>query len=93
MSKEPSALGTLIYLLIISVIFAPIFIFKKPLWALIIILFWIVFFALVLAYDRRHWGRPGPDTLGVRLSSQTRKLDIGEYSVEGLVMGSCVRSP
>ena len=92
MGNEPSALGSLIGLAIYSVIGVLIFLFFFPLGSLIIIVLWIVFFASIMAYDSRNWGQPGQDTLGVLLSSKTRKLELGEYSVEGMVMGSCVKA-
>lgn len=93
MSNDSSALGFLISMVLLSVVLALIFFFYvDPLWTAIIIIFWMVLFASILAYDSRHWGRPGLDTLGVQLSSRTRKLELGEYSIEGMVMGTCVKA-
>ena len=93
MGNDPSALGSLIGFMISSVILAITFIFfGLPVLSLLIVLLWIVTFASIMAYDSRNWGRPGPDTLGVQLSSKTRNLELGEYSVKGMVMGSCVKA-
>lgn len=93
MSNEPSAAGALIAMLTMSVTFGAILYFLvNPLWAIVISVFWIVFFVSVLAYDRRHWGQPNMDTLGIILSSKTRKLPVGSYNVEGIVMGTCVKT-
>jgi len=92
MGGEPSALGTLIQFLIYSVIIGFIFLFIYPLFSLMIVILWVVIFVSVLTYDSRHWGKPEPDTLGVQLSSQTRKLSLGEYQVKGMVFGSCVKA-
>ena len=93
MSNESSAVGALIGLLSLSITLAAIlFFYVDPIWALIITILWILFFVSVLAYDRRHWGRPNMDTLGVNLSSKTRKLPNHTYKVEGMVMGTCVKT-
>ena len=91
-TNEQSALGSLISLAAYSIIGAFIFLFFMPVCSLMIILSWVVGFPAILAYDRRHWDKPGPDTLGVKVSSRTRKLDMGEYEVKGLVMGTCVKA-
>ncbi len=92
MGKEPTALGILIRLAIYSVVAGIIFLFFFPLCSLLILIAWVVGFASIMAYDSRHWGRPGPDTHGMWLSSQTRKLDLGEYQVKGMVIGTCVKA-
>jgi uncharacterized protein YbjQ (UPF0145 family) len=92
MGKEPSALSFLITLVAYSVIAAIILYFFYPWGLLIIMVLWIVFFGSVMAYDSRHWGKPEPDTLGVQLSSRTRRLDLGEYQVKGMVIGTCVKA-
>lgn len=91
-NKEPSALGMLITYLIISLILIVIFAFTLPVCSLIIFLIWFIGFVSIMLYDRRHWRKPGPNAHGIWLSSQTRKLDLGDYSVEGTVMGSCVKA-
>ena len=92
MGNEPTALGTLVSLLIYSVIGVVVFFFFFPLASLIIILVWVVMFVSILLYDSRHWRQPGPDAHGIWLSAQTRNLNVGEYSIEGPVMGSCVKA-
>ena len=90
--KEPSALGVLIGYLILSVVLVIMFAFIQPIVSAAIVLTWIVAFAGIMLYDRRHWRTPGPDAHGIWLSTQTRKLDIGNYTVKGPVMGSCVKA-
>jgi uncharacterized protein YbjQ (UPF0145 family) len=93
MSSDSSAVGVLISLMSMSAVFALIlFIYDNPLWTLLIVIIWIVFFVSIMAYDRRHWGQPNLNTLGVALSTKTRKPEIGEYKVEGMVMGTCVKT-
>lgn len=92
MGNEPSALGSLFGLVVYSVVAAVILYFYFPLGLMIIVVFWIVFFGSIMAYDSRHWGKPEPDTLGLQLSSKTRRLDLGEYQVKGMVMGTCVKA-
>ena len=93
MGNEPSALGSLISFLISSLFLAVTFIFfGLPILSLLIIVIWIVMFVSIMIYDSRNWGRPKPDTLGVQLSSKTRNLGLGEYSVKGMAMGSCVKA-
>jgi len=58
----------------------------------IIILAWIIGVVSILLYDKRHWRRPGPDAHGIWLSTQTRNLNLGDCSVKGAVMGSCVKA-
>jgi uncharacterized protein YbjQ (UPF0145 family) len=93
MSNEPSAVGALIAMLTLSVTFGAILYFLvNPIWAVVITVIWIVFFVSVLTYDRRHWGQPKMETLGINLSSKTRILPNGTYKVEGMVMGTCVKT-
>ncbi len=89
---EPTALGVMFKLLAISLIFTSITLFVRPAWALACIATWLLVLLLVLGYDSRHWGKPGPDTLGIFLTSKTRNLELGDYSLEGMVMGSCVKA-
>lgn len=91
-NKDPSALGILITLIVYSVIFMIITILFIPALAMFCLLAWVLLFAVIMLYDRRHWGVPGPETQGIWLSSKTRKLDIGEYSIAGVVMGTCVKT-
>ncbi len=93
-NRDPSALGILIYpFLFYSVLFIAFTIgIGQSYLASICILIWLVFFLAIMVYDRRHWGAPGPETHGVWLSSQTRNLELGEYSMEGVVMGTCVKT-
>ncbi len=93
-TREPSALGILIYpFLFYSALFVvSTFAFKVPAYSLICIIPWIVFFSSIMFYDRSNWGRPRPDTLGIWMSSQTRNLNIGEYAIGGMVLGSCVKA-
>jgi len=87
-----SALGNLIALVIISVLFVTISAIFMPFLSLVCILTWIVVFLLIMHHDRRHWGVPGPETHGIWLSAKTRKLEIGEHEVAGMVMGTCVKT-
>jgi uncharacterized protein YbjQ (UPF0145 family) len=91
-NKDPSALGILITLVIYSSIFIFATAYFVPVLSLACIFLWIIMFVSILGYDRRHWGSPGPETHGMYLSSQTRKITLPDYSVQGVVFGSCVKT-
>lgn len=91
MSNDASALGALIGLLIPSVILTVVFLFFFPICSILIIILWIISFISIILYDKRHWRKPLPESHGIWLSTQTRNLDLGEYSMHGAVMGSCVK--
>ena len=92
MSNDTSALGALIGFLIPSVIITVVFLFIFPICSIIIVLIWIISFISIMIYDMRHWRKPLPESYGIWLSAQTRNLDIGEYTMHGAVMGSCVKA-
>jgi len=91
-NKDPSALKILInpigiYSVIIIVALAVV----APEIAGMCILAWVILIGAILLGDRRRWGVPGPETEGIWLSSQTRNIELSDYTAEGLVMGSCVK--
>jgi len=90
--KERNALRILIILLFYSMIIALVSAFIFPIISIVIILLWITSFISIMVYDRRHWRKPDPESHGIWLSNQTRNLNIGEYSIHGAVMGSCVKA-
>jgi uncharacterized protein YbjQ (UPF0145 family) len=92
MGKEPTALGTLIVLVIYSVVAAIILLFFYPLGSLIIVITWVVLFISILVYDSRHWGDPELENSGVQIFTKTRNLNLGEYQVKGMAMGTCVKA-
>jgi uncharacterized protein YbjQ (UPF0145 family) len=91
-NKEPSALGILLYLLFLSAVFAIGLANTEPLIALALVAIWPIIFIVIIAHDHTNWGQPKLNTLGIRLSTKTRKLGSDNYSVEGMVMGSCVKA-
>ena len=92
MGRIESALAALIWLFVISVINVVTFAFFWPVCSVMIVLMWIIGVVSILLYDKRHWRQPGPDAHGIWLSTQTRNLNLGDYSIKGTVMGSCVKA-
>jgi len=75
-----------------SLIFMVVMALLEPALSMFCILMWVLMFGAVMLYDRRHWGVPGPETHAIWLSTKTRKFDIGDYSIAGVVMGTCVKT-